>query len=491
MLKKIRKQMTVGILVIAVFYVVSLLVQGALGSSPGREPPEALRVGDHAVTFERIEALANHFADQLRTEGSVPDTEVQGLALRRAVEVVTDRLLVLALAEELGTTARTEEVVRAVAQTVGRDQEGRFDPALFDRLRKGVPASRWREIEAQTAEDITFRKTALYLTEGLIVTEPMRKAYHAVRFRPLRVRHIAIRPGDFVPDTEVRAYYETHRDSFLDPPRATFRLLVFSSDGGADGRRRAFLTHAALVAGASFDRIYEQIENDTDPTTEARRFVDVPRANLGPYETHVWYGPLRRPSSVIAFPDGPSAIAYPESRSDTTLRTFSEVEDDIRARLAGEEEVARARGVADSIAQAPDSLARLAAARRIDGLLPGEFRAADYPDTETRDYVLDLLVSLVGDENEAPRLVLSPPIDRALSALEGGEATNVVRTRTGFHLFLLEDRGAADTEAYPARRDMLKRQLAADLRNGVFRAYLRGLRDDFGVRRNPYLDERL
>lgn len=437
------------------------------------------------------------------SSATVSDTDRRRLQAA-VLEQMVREILVRRAAEAWGLGVPADEIAEYVQQTQFRKEDGSIDMDGYRQALRRLPPREWNRIAGEIRRQLGLGKAERYVGAASLIAPPEEvRAYYDWKFATAVVRHILVEPGAFVPRERAFAEYRAYPDSFLIPERTRIRHVVWGLPQGAGEpdrialRARAEETRLRITSPAAYDRLYAEIRDDTDPLTAAEDLEWLYHGGFAPFETFAFSAPVGAASDVIATPFGYHIVRI-DDREETHVRPFDEVEEDLRARLAGETEVARARAAAESAlaevrAGAPfEEVARrfsTAESARTGGLLGavarGDLTAEVYgDDTRTIERIRDEAGRVELREGRLVAL-LDPSFADAAFSLEPGGVSEVVASARGFHVIRLEERRAADPLLWEARAPQIEREYLGRKREALFRAWVERLRKEADVRFHP------
>ncbi len=320
-MRRYRKALQLGLLVVIAAFVASLFVFGATGSRfGGGEPLDSVAtVNGETIPLERfqrryqsyLEAYAQIYRDRFSTEMA----ERLGLPQQVLGDLVQEALIVQrATAEGLSVS---DEELNARIHTIQLFQEnGRFVLKRYQDIlkRRGYTAAAF---EGEIRREMTRAKVEGAIRNGVKVSESeleqafrlrreeVRAAWALVEIAPIvaganapdaelsayltqhpdefrqpdrrRVQYVTLSPKDFaaaVTDAEVEKFYKEHLSEYETPRqvRAAHVLVRVPETGGSEGEDKARTKIADVIrrakAGADFGKLAQ--ETSEDPATAPR-----------------------------------------------------------------------------------------------------------------------------------------------------------------------------------------------------------------------------
>lgn len=498
MLAQFRKSAVWIAAAVVILFVAMIALEWGANVSGMRRAPYALSINGEEVAFDVINRRVAEREGQL---AELSDTARREIYKNVVDEIIAERLAAQE-AKKRGLTATHEEIVLRLFT----NEQGQMDWGRYQEAQRGGSARELRYYENVLAEDISMQKFFAALTSGLVITPGELDDFHHLRYQRALLRHILIRPGDFVPVESAREFYDAHPDSFIVEERVKGRHILFalpqnaSPTQKADARGRAEIALLQIRRGESFNALYEQIKADTSGSVLAQELDWFTRGQMVPaFETVAFSAPVNVPTEIIETPFG-YHIALFDGHELRQREAFAEVSEGIRARIAGESEVVRARELAERVRariEAGEDFAALAAefssgkSGANGGLLgevtPGEMTPALYPDTGA----LERAGREVGNVGASGQIILDPAITEQLFDLETGKISELVASGHGFHIVKIERRRAADPGLRKDLEDQLRAEYVQALKRQTFRDWALAAREDADIDFSKEVEERM
>jgi parvulin-like peptidyl-prolyl isomerase len=501
-LGRFRKITKWGVGLVVVAFIITIFADWGARMSGWDPNPPALEVNGEDISFDLHDRVIGQRESQ---SGDLSDTARHELYVRTIDELISERLALQA-SKRLGLAATPTEIIEQTRTRLFTEENGVFNEQRYKAAKRDLPASEWTRYEKAFADDITLFKTYHFITAALVVSTDELRDYFNVRYQRARLRHILIRPGDFVPVEQARAFYAAHPDSFMVQERVKGRHILFPVQGGATPEQRtAALSQAEAlltrirIGGEPFDRVFAQMKNDTSGRVIAQDLDWFSRGQMVPeFDTVAFTWPTRQITNIIATQFG-YHIAVFDAHEMTKLQPFDEVSDGIRARLVGDSEIELARKRADDIhtrlnaGESFEALAREFSSGKSaanGGLLgdvtPGEMTPELYPDTGS----LERIGREAGNINQG-RVILDPAITRAVFELELNKISEVLTSGQGFHIVRIENRRGADPTVWEDYRERVDREYRDFLKRQVYNDWTMAMRRDADIEYSVTVKSRL
>jgi peptidyl-prolyl cis-trans isomerase D len=316
-MRRYRKSLQLGLLVIIAAFVASLFVFGVTGSRSGGsgETRDAVAtVNGETIPIERfqrryqsyLEAYAQIYRDRFSAEMA----ERMGLPQQVLGDLIQEALIVQRANAE-GLSVSDEELNARINAIPIFQENGRFSLKKYQEVlkRRGYTAAAF---EAEVRRELTRAKVEAAVRSGVKVSETeleeafrlrreeVRAAWALVELTPLlagvnptdeeltaylsqhpdefrqperrRVQYVTLNPKDFagaVSDADVEKYYNEHLSEFETPRqvRAAHVLVRVPETGGSAGEDKARAKVADVIrrakAGADFGKLAQENSEDT------------------------------------------------------------------------------------------------------------------------------------------------------------------------------------------------------------------------------------
>ena len=402
LMRRYRKSLQLGLLVVIAAFVASLFVLGTTGSRDGAEPRDRVAtVNGETIPLERfqrryqlyLEAYAQTYRDRFSTEMA----ERLGLPQQVVGDLVQEALIVQrARAEGL---AVTDEELNARIHAIPAFQEnGRFVLNRYQEAlkRRGFTAAGF---EGEIRRELTRAKVESTVRSGVKVSEAeleqqfrlrreeVRAAWALVELAPIvaatsatdeelaaylaqhpdefrqpdrrRVQYVTLSRKDFetaATDVEVEKFYHEHIKEFESPRqvRAAHVLVRVPETGGSEAEDRARAKVADVIrrtkAGGDFGKLAQEVSEDPGTAPRGGDLGLVSRGEMVPQFEQALFALKKGEVSPepIRTPFGFHAIKVFEIR-ESGRKPLKDVAPQIRSRLSGDAADRAAKARADQI----------------------------------------------------------------------------------------------------------------------------------------------
>jgi len=522
-MRRYRKSLQIGLLVVIAAFVASLFVFGTSGSrmGGGEARDRVATVNGESIPIERfqrryqsyLEAYAQMYRDRFTNELA----ERLGLPLQVVGDLVQEALIVQrAQAEGLAVT--DEELNARIHAIPGFQENGRFSLKRYQEIlkRRGFnPAA----FEGEIRRELTRAKVESAVRSGVKVSETeleqafrmrreeVRAAWALIELAPIvaaasatdeelathlashpdefrqpdrrRVQYVTLSPKSFTPtvtDAEVEKYYREHAKEFESPRqvRAAHVLIRVPETGGSEAEDKARSKVADVIrrakAGEDFGKLAQQLSEDSGTAPRGGDLGLVSRGEVVPQFEQALFALKKGEVSPepVRTPFGFHAIKVSDIQ-EGGRKPLKDVAGQIRSRLAAE---AADRAVKEKAEQ----------------IRPPLQAAKDFM-AEAKKLGLEPVETTMARLDRVPGLAGADTLEEAAFALAQGGVSTPLTTPAGLVLIKvvgvipagvpplgeIKDKVTASVKRQKAETTALERakQLAADAQSGDFAAAAR------------------
>lgn len=398
-MRRFRKSLQIGLLVIIAAFVASLFVFGATGSKfgGGETRDSVATVNGETIPIERfqrryqsyLEAYAQIYRDRFSTEMA----ERLGLPQQVLGDLVQEALIVQRATSE-GLSVSDEELNARIHAIPLFQENGRFVLKRYQETlkRRGyTPAA----FESEIRREMTRAKVETAVRNGVKVSdseleqafrlrrEEVRAAWALVEVAPIvaganatdeeltaylaqhpdefrqpdrrRVQYVTLSPKDFaaaVTDADVEKFYKEHQSEYETPRqvRASHVLVRVPETGGSEGEDKARAKIVDVIrrakAGADFGKLAQEVSEDTATAPRGGDLGLVGKGEMVPQFEQALFALKKGEVSPepVRTPFGFHAVKVVDIQ-EASRKPVKEVAPQIKSRLAAEsgERVARAK----------------------------------------------------------------------------------------------------------------------------------------------------
>jgi peptidyl-prolyl cis-trans isomerase D len=520
-MRRYRRALQVGLLIVVAAFVASLFVFGTKGFGDGERADAVATVNGEAIPLERYQqayqSYMNMYSQASRSPLTPEMAERLGLS-RQVTEALIEEALVVQKARAEGLEATDEEVNVQVHAIRAFHEDGRFTRRRFEDVlkRAGLRESSFvdsvrRELTVRKVQDVI--RNGVKVSDGEVADaftqrrEEVRAAWALVDIGPLvaaatasdeelaaylrdhggdfrqperrKIQYVSVSPKDFVrpvSEAAVEKYYTEHAADFDSPPevKAAHILVRVPETGGSEGEDAARAKIADVIkrakAGEDFAKLATAVSEDPGSKTRGGDLGWVKKGDMVPqFEEPLFKLRKGELSEPVRTPFGFHAIKVFDVRQGGR-KPLKEVAGPIRDRLAAEAADRAAKAKADEL-RPPLQVAKdfMAEGKKL-GLTP----------VETTIAKIERPAGLPGGAD---------PLEEVAFALAAGGVSTPVQTPAGYvvvkaldripagvpPLTEVRDRVTAAVKRQKAETVALERatQLAADAKSGDFAAAAR------------------
>ena len=413
-MRRYRKSLQVGLLVVIAAFVASLFVFGATGSRDGGDPRDRVAtVNGESIPIERfqrryqsyLEAYAQIYRDRFSNEMA----ERLGLPQQVVGDLVQEALIVQRASAE-GMTVNDEELNARIQAIPAFQENGRFALKRYQDVlkRRGFTPPAF---EGEIRRELTRAKVEVAVRSGVKVSETeleqafrlrreeVRAAWALIELTPLiaatsatdeelaaylaqhpdefrqpdrrRVQYVTLNRKDFVgtvPEADIEKYYQEHLKEFESPHqvRAAHVLVRVPETGGSEAEDKARNKIADVIrrakAGEDFAKLAQAISEDSGTAPRGGDLGLVGRGEVVPQFEQALFALKKGEISPepVRTPFGFHAIKV-SAIQEGSRKPLKDVAPEIRTRLSGEAADRTARAKAEQIRPplqaAPDFMA--------------------------------------------------------------------------------------------------------------------------------------
>jgi peptidyl-prolyl cis-trans isomerase D len=463
-MRRFRRSLQVGLLVVVAAFIGSLFVFGTRGFGPdGGDREWVARVNGETIPVERFQRRYQAYLDayaQIYRERFNPEmAERMGLTQQVVSDLVQEAVVVQrARAEGLEIS---DEELNARIQIIPAFQEaGRFSMKRYQDFlkRRGFTEIAF---EGEVRRELTRAKVEGLVKSGVNVTdsevertyalqrEQVRAAWALVELAPLvaaatatdeelqkylkdhdaqfrqperrRIQYVMLNPKDFarpVTDAEIEAYYKEHASAYEQPRqvRVSHILARIPETGGSEAEDKAKAKIADVIkrvkAGEDFAKLAKELSDDPASAKNGGDLGFIKKGEVVPEFERVAFA-LKKgdlASEPVRTGFGFHAIEVTDVR-EGGKQPLTEVAPKIRDTLAAEASERAARARAEEVKSALQKSADFMAAAKTLGLTPVEARV---------------------QKIEIPGMPRGETMEDAAFALSIGGISNPLKTPAGF-----------------------------------------------------------
>jgi peptidyl-prolyl cis-trans isomerase D len=241
MLQQMRKAqgwMIKGVLwAVVLAFVMTIFYSWGVRSSSGPTRTEVATIFGQPVSvqeFQRVQnGLYRTYRNLLRNR-SVQELQEQFNFREMALEHIARQRLLLRMAHDSGLVVTNAELQDHLATIPQFQRQGRFDPALYRAvLQSQVPPIALRRFEEEQRQALLMDKINQLIRASAQVTEAEVQQVYRRENEQRAVRYVMLVPSLFasevqIPEAELRAHYEAHKETYREPERRKIRYVMIT-----------------------------------------------------------------------------------------------------------------------------------------------------------------------------------------------------------------------------------------------------------------------
>lgn len=237
MLYMFRKHATSWLIKVALFAIVIVFVFWGGYSYQSRKASRVARVDDHFITINQykqaydqlIENYRKRFGDQF-SEDMIRQLNVK----QQALDMLIDRYLVMIAAGQMGIEAGTAEIQQQIVKYPAFQNNGQFDQQRYLLVLRQNHLSP-EQFEQQLYQDLTISKVEQFVKSQAIVTKEELQANLLFDHSEIQIGFVRFLPSAFraavtVTADEVKTFYESNQDRYMEPAKRRFAWVDFKAD---------------------------------------------------------------------------------------------------------------------------------------------------------------------------------------------------------------------------------------------------------------------
>jgi peptidyl-prolyl cis-trans isomerase D len=237
MLNLFRKHATSWLIKVALFLIVIVFIFWGGYSYTSKDATRMARVNDQYITVSEYERSYNQLLDMYRRQFGPAFSEdmIRQLNLRQhALNMLIDRYVVTEAANNLGLTASAQEVQQQILRFPAFQKDGMFDKEQYVLLLRQNRLSP-DLFEQQLREDLSVQNVEKFIKRQAAVTEKEILIEFEFNQSPIQISYLEIDPKAYIErvaagETEIKNYYEAHKEAYREPEKRKFSMVSFDTD---------------------------------------------------------------------------------------------------------------------------------------------------------------------------------------------------------------------------------------------------------------------
>jgi len=386
-----------------------------------------------------------------------------------------DRIILLHEAKNRKIKIPDEDVIKAVENLGFFQENGQFQPHLYERIVRYVFQSSQRDFEESIRESLMMTKMFEQETSGLALSDDEIRGEYKKKNEKIKVDYVTFNPEDYTAevtfnDMETLAYYEEHKGDFFVPPMINLQYIFLPFP--KESEKGDF---PAITAQA--DNIAEDIKNNLNlneiapkyslPLEESGFFsFEQPNMNLG------WSFDLL--SKVLELKINQITGPIKTSKGYYVLKLINKKESsipdfkDIRPKVEQAFKLSKAQEVTGKKAEEVQTKIKEA----LSSNSAGDFKTA----AEGLGLKVEETAAFSHGEY-LPTIGVAEEFQTAAFALkEKNEISSVVKIAKGYALIALKEFTPINEEQFTKKKDTFTKDLLTKKKGEAFSTFIKDLR---------------
>ena len=253
--------------VFAVVFIPAFLFWGVSGSLSGRQPLVGM-ISGHKITSKTFIESREGMKVQIILGNYTNYSAIQKILQNRELinNMTWERLILLDEAKRKKITISNEDVVNFIASHPLFQKNGVFDKTIYNALLKNTLSLLPRDFEEYVRENLAIQAIRQKIIKDINVSDEEIVDFYNNTFGEINCSYVLIDESllseDLAPtDTELKEYYDVHKDSFFDPAQVQIEYIEIPySNTSENEQARKALTSAyskIITEGKTLQKIAE------------------------------------------------------------------------------------------------------------------------------------------------------------------------------------------------------------------------------------------
>jgi len=274
LLEYMRKKTKTFLYVIVPLIVISFVFWGTI-MEPGQQQGEVLiEIGDKEINYQEFldyyynmrRAMEANFGGNL-----TPEIEEMLNLKQQALDEMIRETLLERQVERLGITISDEEVQDSLKRYPQFQTEDEFDPAKWNAA-IGNPRVNWVGVAEQERRSLRAQRLVEMIQMAARVADDEIKEEYRRQNEKVEIEFVTLKTNDLlgdveITDEEIAAYYEGHKDEYLEPAKVELAFVEFMKEPSQtdfdDAEQHCRRILERVQAGDDFAELAEYYSDDT------------------------------------------------------------------------------------------------------------------------------------------------------------------------------------------------------------------------------------
>jgi peptidyl-prolyl cis-trans isomerase D len=288
MMTKLREMTFIFIWILVIAFVALMVFEWGMDFSGIRSRPNIVgEIDGNKITIQDFQqAVQNAYQQEKQQSGKEPDEEklselrdqvwdqfVQRILLSKEINKRKIRVTDNEVFQQI--TQNPQSLPPGISQNPNFMTDGKFDMAKY-REALNNPQVDWTPVESYVREILPFQKLQTIVTASVMVTEEEVKEDYISKNQTAKIDYLYIPVSAFgqdsiqVSDSEVRKYYDEHKDEFKVEERRKLNYVLFSTNPSAEDTARTYQLAEDIKkdaeAGQDFSKLADEYSEDPSVT---------------------------------------------------------------------------------------------------------------------------------------------------------------------------------------------------------------------------------
>ena len=216
--------------------IVIVFVFWGVGSYRSQRMNTMASVNGDAITMEEYRQAYNNLMERYRQQfgNQMDENMIKMLGLKRqALDQLVEQALLRQKASDLHFRVSDEELAESIQEIPAFQNNGRFDPQLYNRV-LGANRLSPEEFEVLQRDALLVQKLRSFIMENVKVSEKEAFEWYQWNNASMKISYVLFDPSDYtdieLTDEEIKTYYEENTQSYMTELKAKAQYVRFSPD---------------------------------------------------------------------------------------------------------------------------------------------------------------------------------------------------------------------------------------------------------------------